>query len=397
MPHSRFSFVNEAPSDPILGLTEEYKKDKNPSKVNLGVGVYYNDEGKIPILNSVSESLKLIYEKAQEKNYLPIDGLPEFKKNIANLVFGENSTSLNIATFQSLGGTGALKIGADFLKSIFPENEVYISDPSWANHNGIFSGSGFKVNKYPYYSASTNNLDFENMCNYFNNLRDNSIIVLHACCHNPTGIDISLNQWEKLADIFENRRLIPFFDMAYQGFGTDIENDAFPIRLFSKRELSLLVANSFSKSMSLYGERIGSLNILCKNSQEKINIESQVKTFIRANYSNPPITGGLIVNTILNSVELKKMWKSELAEMNSRIKNTRKNFTEKLNNKTQQNFDFLNTQSGMFSFSGITEEKVNSLKNDYSVYMIKNGRICVAAINSKNIEYVSDSIAAVIS
>ena len=306
MPHSRFSFVNEAPSDPILGLTEEYKKDKNPSKVNLGVGVYYNDEGKIPILNSVSESLKLIYEKTQEKNYLPIDGLPEFKKNIANLIFGENFNSLNIATFQSLGGTGALKIGADFLKSIFPENEVYISDPSWANHNGIFSGSGFKVNKYPYYSASTNNLDFENMCNYFNNLRDNSIIVLHACCHNPTGIDISLNQWEKLADIFENRRLIPFFDMAYQGFGTNIENDAFPIRLFSKRELSLLVANSFSKSMSLYGERIGSLNILCKNSQEKNNIESQVKTFIRANYSNPPITGGLIVNTILNSVELKK-------------------------------------------------------------------------------------------
>ena len=269
MPHSRFSFVNEAPSDPILGLTEEFKKDENPSKVNLGVGVYYNDEGKIPILSSVSESLKLIYEKTQVKNYLPIDGLPGFKKNIANLIFGDNCSSLNIATFQSLGGTGALKIGADFLKSIFPENEVYISDPSWANHNGIFSGSGFKVNKYPYYSALTNNIDFNDMCACFNNLRDNSIIVLHACCHNPTGIDISPNQWEKLADIFENRRLIPFFDMAYQGFGTNLENDAFPIRLFSNRELSLLVANSFSKSMSLYGERIGALNILCKSSKKK--------------------------------------------------------------------------------------------------------------------------------
>jgi len=397
MPHSRFSFVNEAPSDPILGLTEEFKKDNNPSKVNLGVGVYYNDEGKIPVLNSVTESLKLIYKKTQEKNYLPIDGLPEFKKNIANLIFGEDFSSLNIATFQSLGGTGALKIGADFLKSIFPENEVYISDPSWANHNGIFTGAGFKVNKYPYYSASTNNIDFENMCSYFNNLRDNSIIVLHACCHNPTGIDITANQWEKLADIFENRRLIPFFDMAYQGFGIDLKNDAFPIKLFSKKELSLLVANSFSKSMSLYGERIGALNILCKNLQEKNNIESQVKTFIRANYSNPPITGGLIANTILNSVELKKIWESELAKMNERIKSIRQIFTEKLNNKSQQNFNFLNTQAGMFSFSGITEEKVNLLKRDFSVYMIKNGRICIAAINSKNIEYVSDSIAAVIS
>jgi aromatic-amino-acid transaminase len=397
MPHSRFSFVNAAPNDPILGLTEEYKKDKNLSKVNLGVGVYYDNEGKIPILSSVSESLKLLYKKTQEKNYLPIDGLPEFKKNVSNLIFGDNCSSLNIATFQSLGGTGALKIGADFLKSIFPENEVYISDPSWANHNGIFSGSGFKVNKYPYYSASANKLDFENMCSFLNNLRDNSIIVLHTCCHNPTGIDISHDQWVKLADIFEDRRLIPFFDMAYQGFGSDLETDAFPIRLFSDRELSLLVANSFSKSMSLYGERIGALNILCKNLQEKNNIESQVKTFIRANYSNPPITGGLIVNTILNSIELKKMWISELAKMNSRIKSIRQTFTEKLNFKTDQNFDFLNTQAGMFSFSGITEEKVNLLKNDYSIYMIKNGRICVAAINSNNIEYISDSIAAIIS
>jgi aromatic-amino-acid transaminase len=341
--------------------------------------------------------LKLLYKKTQEKNYLPIDGLPEFKKNVSNLIFGDNCSSLNIATFQSLGGTGALKIGADFLKSIFPENEVYISDPSWANHNGIFSGSGFKVNKYPYYSASANKLDFENMCSFLNNLRDNSIIVLHTCCHNPTGIDISHDQWVKLADIFEDRRLIPFFDMAYQGFGSDLETDAFPIRLFSDRELSLLVANSFSKSMSLYGERIGALNILCKNLQEKNNIESQVKTFIRANYSNPPITGGLIVNTILNSIELKKMWISELAKMNSRIKSIRQTFTEKLNFKTDQNFDFLNTQAGMFSFSGITEEKVNLLKNDYSIYMIKNGRICVAAINSNNIEYISDSIAAIIS
>ena len=397
MPHSRFSFVDAAPSDPILGLTEEFNKDKNPSKVNLGVGVYYDNEGKIPILNSVSESLKSIYEKTQEKNYLPIDGLPEFKKNTATLIFGDICNSLNVATFQSLGGTGALKIGADFLKSIFPENEVYISNPSWANHYGIFSGSGFKVNKYPYYSKSNNNLDFENMCLFFNNLRDNSIIVLHACCHNPTGIDISPDQWEKLADIFENRRLIPFFDMAYQGFGNDLEKDAFPIRLFSNRKISLLVANSFSKSMSLYGERIGALNILCKNLLEKNNIESQDKTFIRANYSNPPITGGLIVNTILNSFELKKIWEYELSEMNSRIKKIRQIFTEKLNNKTKLNFDFLNTQAGMFSFSGINEEKVNSLKNDYSVYMIKNGRICVAAINSKNIEYISDSIAAVIS
>lgn len=392
--------VEMAPRDPILGLTELFKADTRASKVNLGVGVYYDDSGKVPLLECVRRAEQQLVTAGMPKAYLPIDGLPAYSPAIQRLVFGPDSTAMaehRIVTLQTLGGTGALKVGADFLKRVSPDAQVWISDPSWENHRGLFEGAGFVVNGYPYYDAATHGINFKAMMDCLRGLPAGSIVLLHACCHNPTGVDLSNAQWEDVAAAVKARELIPFLDIAYQGFGDGIDSDAHAVRLFAEMMAPVFVANSFSKTFSLYGERVGGLSVVTQNADEAARVLSQLKRTVRTNYSNPPTHGGQIVTTVLNDDQLRALWVSELEAMRNRIREMRQSLVENIRQRVSAvDFSFVTRQRGMFSFSGLSQAQVQRLREEFSVYAIESGRICVAALNSANIDYVADAVASVI-
>ena len=400
VPASVFANIELAPKDPILGVTETYVADKNPNKVNLGVGVYYDDNGKVPLLACVRAAEEKLLQMGTPKAYLPIDGFAAYDTAVQGLLLGTDSPIIaekRAVTVQALGGTGGLKLGADFLRKFGTSNDVWISDPSWENHRALFEYAGFTVKNYPYYDAATHGVDFAAMQKCLDGLPAGTVVVLHACCHNPTGVDLSPEQWTRVLEIVKTRGLVPFLDIAYQGFGDGIESDGAVVRQFAAANIPLFISSSFSKSFSMYGERIGGLTLVATSSEEAARVLSQLKRVIRTNYSNPPMHGGQSVAIVLNTPELRKQWEDELATMRVRIKDMRKSLVEKLKARVpQRNFDFVIQQRGMFSYSGLTKEQVLKLRSDYSIYAIESGRICVAALNTKNIDYVADSIAKVI-
>jgi len=389
-----------APSDPILGVTEAYVADKNPKKVNLGVGVYYDDNGKIPLLECVRKAEEQRMKTSPHRGYLPIDGLAAYDRAVQELVFGKESsliTDKRVVTVQALGGTGGLKIGADFLRQLTPQSEVWISEPSWENHRQLFEAAGFTVRSYPYYDARTHGLDFAGMAAQLEKLPAGAIVVLHACCHNPTGVDLSPDNWGEVLRTVQERALIPFIDLAYQGFADGVEPDALAARLFAGATSPVFLSSSFSKSVSLYGERVGAFSLVTSSPEESARVLSQLKRIVRTNYSNPPTHGSQIVATILADPELHRQWEQELATMRDRIKAIRRRLVENIHSRVRgADFSFVLRQRGMFSYSGLTREQVLRLRKDYSIYAIESGRICVSALNSKNVDYVADAIAQVI-
>jgi len=400
MSASIFANVEMAPRDPILGLTEAYNADTRSDKVNLGVGVYYDDNGKIPLLGAVRIAEKERLEAAPPRGYQPIEGPVAYNGAVQNLLFGQSAeliVSGRVVTAQALGGTGALKIGADFIKRLNPSATVYISNPSWENHRALFEAAGFKVETYPYYDAATRGVDFDAMKAALAALPAGSIVVLHACCHNPTGADLTKAQWKEVVEVCRASQLVPFLDMAYQGFADGIEADAVAVRLFGDSGMQFFVSSSFSKSFSLYGERVGALSIITASKEESARVLSQLKRVIRTNYSNPPTHGGAIVASVLNSPELRQMWEDELAGMRERIRAMRVGLVDGLRNAgVTQDFSFIIQQRGMFSFTGLTADQVEQLRNDAGIYAVSTGRICLAALNSRNLDYVAKAIAVVL-
>lgn len=396
---SLFSAVQLAPRDPILGLTEQYNDDPNPAKVNLGVGVYTGEDGKIPVLECVANAQKQLLETPKPKGYLPIDGLPAYNQAVKHLVFGAESDlvqSGRVATIQGLGGTGALKVGADFLFSQFPQATVMASAPTWGNHRSIFGNAGFQVAAYPYYDAQNRQVDFNGMTDALKLAKAGTIVILHACCHNPSGYDLTPDQWDQVIDLMKNNGLIPFLDMAYQGFANGLTEDGLAARKFADSGMSFLLSSSFSKTFSLYGERVGALSVICANKDETQRVLSQIKVLIRTNYSNPPSFGAQIVSTVLGDVQLRQQWEQELNQMRERIKTLRRNLVTKLKEAgVKQDVNFITTQNGMFSYSGLSKDQMLRLRSEFSIYGTDDGRICVACINTKNIGYIANSFAAV--
>ena len=397
---SLFTAVEMAPRDPILGLNEQFNADTNPSKVNLGVGVYFDDNGKLPLLQCVQAAEKAMMEKPSARGYLPIDGIAAYDNGVKALVFGADSDvvkSGRVATVQAIGGTGGLKIGADFLKKLNPNAKVLISNPSWENHKAIFTNAGFEVGTYSYYDAATRSIDFSGMLADLNAAAPGTVVVLHACCHNPTGYDITAAQWNEVIAVVKAKGLVPFLDMAYQGFGHGIAEDGAVIGKFVAAGLDIFVSTSFSKSFSLYGERVGALSVVAADKDEAARVLSQLKIVIRTNYSNPPTHGGAVVAAVLNNPELHALWEKELGEMRVRIKAMRQKLVDGLKAAgVQQDMSFITTQIGMFSYSGLSKDQMIRLRSEFGVYGTDTGRMCVAALNSKNIDYVCKAIAAVI-
>lgn len=400
MTSSIFSAVELAPRDPILGLNEAFNADTRTTKVNLGVGVYSDDNGKIPLLAAVKAAEKARLETMPPRGYQPIEGAQAYDSAVQNLLFGADSELIKagqVVTAQALGGTGALKIGADFLKRLNPAAKVYISNPSWENHRALFESAGFEVENYPYYDAATRGVDFDGMRAFLAQLPAGSVIVLHACCHNPTGADLSDAQWAEVVQVCRERGLVPFLDMAYQGFADGIDADAVAVRLFSASGLQFFVSSSFSKSFSLYGERVGALSIVTAGKEESARVLSQLKRVIRTNYSNPPIHGGAVVAAVLSNPELRQLWEDELAGMRDRIRAMRVGLVEAIKAEgVAQDFSFVAQQRGMFSYTSLSAAQVERLRADFGIYAVSTGRICLAALNSKNLAYVASAIAQVV-
>jgi len=391
--------VSMAPRDPILGVTEAFNADTNPKKVNLGVGVYYDENGKVPLLECVRRAEQQLVETASPRSYLPIDGMPAYDEAVRVLLFGEQHPAVvekRVVTVQTLGGTGGLKVGADFLRRVAPKADVWISDPSWENHRALFENAGFTVNVYPYYDAATRGLDIDAMLKSLRSIPSGAIVVLHACCHNPTGVDLNAEQWTAVRNVVIERGLVPFLDLAYQGFAEGVAADASAVRAFAEAAPPVFVSSSFSKSFSLYGERVGALSIVAASADEAARTLSQLKRVVRTNYSNPPTHGGRIVATVLNDEALHALWEEELGHMRVRIRDLRQRLATLLQAKVRGgDFSYVTRQHGIFSYSGLTKPQVDRLRKQYSIYAIDSGRICVAALNARNIEYVADAIAAV--
>jgi len=395
-----FSSVQLAPKDPIFGLTEAYTADQRPTKVNLGVGVYYTDEGKVPLLKAVLEAEREIVAKEAPRAYIPIEGPNPYNSAVQNLLFGADSPLIKdgrVVTAECLGGTGALRVGGDFVKRLEPQAKAAISAPSWENHRGIFEAAGYEVLEYTYFDPKTRGVDFDGMVKSLESFPPKTFVVLHACCHNPTGADLTKEQWQKIISICQTKQLIPFLDLAYQGFAEGIEADGTAVRMFAQSGLSFFVSSSFSKSFSLYGERVGALSIVTQSKEESTRVMSQLKKVIRTNYSNPPTHGAAIVAMVLNSPKLRQMWEAELAQMRDRIKAMRQGLKQKLASAgVQQDFSFIEAQRGMFSYSGLTADQVSKLQEQDGIYALSTGRICVAALNTKNIDRVAQAIARVV-
>ena len=394
------SAVEMAPRDPIYGVTEAFTGDKNPNKVNLGVGVYCDEEGKVPLLECVRRAERSLAEQGKPHTYLPIDGIASYDRAAQTLVFGTESEvvrSGRAATVQAIGGTGALRIGADFLRRFAPSAQVWISEPSWENHRALFESAGFTVHAYRYYDPATRGLDFAGMMTSLERVPAGSIVVLHACCHNPTGVDPTREQWSQIIEMVRGREHVPFVDLAYQGFAESTDADAEPARRLAATSGPLFVANSFSKSFSLYGERVGALSVVATDRDEAQRALSQVKRVVRGNYSSPPSFGGQVVAAILGSPELAILWAEELGAMRERIRSLRQGLVDRLAvHAPGRDFQFMLRQRGMFSYSGLTRDQVARLRGEFGVYAIDSGRICVAALNARNTDYVASAIAAVI-
>jgi aromatic-amino-acid transaminase len=389
-----------APRDPILGLTEAFHADPDPRKVNLGQGVYVDDTGKVPVLECVRRAESALAQATRPRSYLPIDGLPAYDHISQEVLLGAGHRALvdkRVVTVQSLGGTGALKVGADFLRRADPAAQVWISDPSWENHRALFEYAGFKVNTYPYYDPATRGCRFPAMLAALSELPAGAIVVLHACCHNPTGVDLSEEQWRDVLEVVKRRGLVPFLDIAYQGFGDGLEEDAYAVRLFADALPAVFAAGSYSKSLSLYGERVGALSVIAGNADEAARVLSQLKRTIRTNYSNPPTHGGEVATMVLSNPDLRVLWERELAGMRDRIKLMRRLLVEKLRSQ-RADFDFghMLDQRGMFSYSGLTKAQVQALRERHAIYAVDSGRICVAALSTGNVDYVARAIAQVL-
>ena len=397
--HALFADVALAPRDPILGLNEQFAADPNPAKINLGVGVYFDDEGKIPVLRCVAAAEQQLLASAKPKGYLPIDGIAVYDKVVQGLVFGAESPAVRagqIATVQTLGGTGGLKVGADFLKKLTPGARVLISDPSWENHRALFTQAGFEVDTYPYYDAQTRGVRFEAMLAALQAAAPGTIVALHACCHNPTGCDLSDEQWVRVAQVCKAQELVPFLDMAYQGFGAGVVEDGAAVQRFLATGASFFVSTSFSKSFSLYGERVGALSVVCGSADQAARVLSQLKLVIRANYSNPPTFGAHVVATVLTTPALRAQWEQELAGMRRRIQAMREALAERLRGAgVGGDLGYITRQKGMFSYSGLSPQQMQRLRSEFGVYGLDSGRICVAAMNSRNIDAVVGAIARV--
>lgn len=395
-----FAHVEHYAGDPILGLMDKFAKDSRDSKVNLGVGVYYDDDGKLPVLATVQQAESQIANPVKPRPYLPMDGLVGYRTACQNLLFGKNSQVLQdkrVATTATIGGSGALKVGADFIKTWFPHAKCYVSDPTWGNHISIFESAGIEVGQYPYYDKATNGVKFDDMVAFFNGLNKHDVVLLHPCCHNPTGIDLTKAQWDILLDVIKNKELLAFMDIAYQGFGEDMDNDAYAIRKAVDLGLSFFVSNSFSKNLSLYGERVGGLSVVCATADDAKLVQGQLQFTVRRIYSSPPSHGGHVVDIVMNDEKLFNEWVSEVYTMRDRIRDMRQKLREVLESKVQgRNFDYLTKQQGMFSFTGLTPEQVQRLQDEFGVYMVSNGRMCVAGLNSRNIDYVANAMATVL-
>ena len=395
---SLFDRAELAPADPILGLTEAYNADTRAEKVNLGVGVYLGEDGKLPLMKAVRAAEERITQQRRAKAYLGIDGMPAYRDAVRELIFGADSSALadgRVATVQSLGGTGALKIGADLLRQLSPEATVLISNPSWENHRALFTRAGFDVETYRYYDAGIKGIDFDGMLEDLRAAEPGTVVVLHACCHNPTGYDLGSEQWDAVIEVLAERQLIPFLDMAYQGFGFGIEEDGAVVAKFVDSGLNFLLSTSYSKSFSLYGERIGSLSVVLDSAESAKKVLSQLKIVIRTNYSNPPTEGAALVTTVLTDPDLRQSWEDELGAMRERIKDLRKGLVDGLASRGITDMGFIAEQLGMFSYSGLTKEQMVELRTEHGVYGLDSGRMCVAALNTGNLDYVADAIAAV--
>ncbi|MEO3692331.1 amino acid aminotransferase [Roseateles paludis] len=394
-----FSAVTLAPRDPILGLNEQFNADTRPTKVNLGVGVYYDENGKLPLLKCVQAAEAAMAAAPKPRGYLPIDGIAAYDAAVQGLVFGNHEAvaAKRVATVQAIGGTGALKIGADFLKHLGPNAKVLISDPSWENHRALFTQAGFTVETYPYYDAAVGGINVAGMLAALNAAPAGTVVVLHACCHNPTGYDLTDAQWGEVVAVCKAKGLVPFLDMAYQGFGFGIQEDGEAVRQFLAAGLSFFVSTSFSKSFSLYGERVGALSVVCTSAEECTRVLSQLKIMVRTNYSNPPTHGAQVVAQVLTTPELRAMWEGELAGMRERIKAMRGALVAALKAAgVTRDLSFVTAQKGMFSYSGLTAAQMQRLRNDFGVYGVDSGRICVAALNEKNLPAVAAAMAEVI-
>lgn len=396
---SFFANVELVPGDPILGLTEAYNADSRPTKVNLGVGIYYDESGRIPLLRAVKQIEQQLANEAKPRGYLPIDGLPAYTQATRELVFGKDSPLLatgRVTTAQTVGGSGALRVGADVLKKLLPHATVALSNPSWENHRAVFSAAGFEVVDYTYFDPATHGVNFDGLLADLGKLEAGTVVLLHACCHNPTGADLTVSQWKQVAQLLKDRQLFPFIDMAYQGFDKGIEQDGAAVRIIAEAGIdSFIVANSYSKSFSLYGERVGALSMVAPTAADAKAVQSQVKRVIRTIYSSPSTHGAALVAGVLNNPELRAMWEQELTEMRERIHALRQGLVEKLAAAGAPQFGFINEQAGMFSYSGLSRGQVERLRDEFGIYAVGTGRICVAALNQNNLEYVAKAVATV--
>ncbi len=394
-----FAHVDVYPGDPILSLVDTFKKDPRADKVNLGIGLYYDANGVIPLLPSVIKAETALAQHLEARPYLPMEGLAAFRSAIQNLLFGANHeavVSKRIATVQTIGASGALRIGADFLKKYFPTSDLYVSDPTWDNHRAIFEAAGFNVKTYPYYDAHTGGVNFDAMLSTLKALPAHAVVLLHPCCHNPTGVDLSVAQWQQVIEVVKAQKLIAFMDIAYQGFGDGIEEDAVAIRMMADAGVTFFVSNSFSKNLSYYGERSGGLSVVCDNADDAERILGQLKLTIRKNYSSPAYHVSTVTAAVMNEAELRAMWESEVTEMRVRIKAMRQKLYDVLSAKVAgKDFSYLLNQRGMFSYTGLSAAQVDRLREEFAVYMVKSGRMCVAGLNLQNVEKVANSMAAV--
>ncbi|WP_274585658.1 amino acid aminotransferase [Neisseria leonii] len=394
-----FGHVEPYAGDPILGLVEKFLNDPRAEKVNLGIGIYFDENGRLPVPASVAAAEKARAAEPQPRSYLPMEGLAEYRRAVQELLFA-GCAALDegrIATVQTLGGSGALKLGADFLHQWFPDAEVYVSDPTWDNHKSIFEGAGCTVGTYPYYDAETVGVRFDAMLDFFNGLPERSVLLLHPCCHNPTGVDLSRDQWDTLLAVVKQRGLIPFMDIAYQGFGDGLQEDAYAIHKAAEMGLTVFVSNSFSKNLSLYGERVGGLSVVCPTAAEAELVLSRLKFGVRRIYSSPPAHGAFITAAVMNTPELRQSWENEVAAMRGRIRAMRQKLYDTLSRKLPgRNFDYFIKQRGMFSYTGLNPVQVQRLQDEFAVYLVGSGRMCVAGLNESNIDYVADAVAAVL-
>ncbi|CAM4088136.1 amino acid aminotransferase [Serratia silvae] len=386
-----FAHITPSTPDPIMSLMEAYMQDANPQKVNLGIGLYYDHQGNIPLMQAVHIAEQRLLEQQRPHTYPPIEGSALFARQIQTLLFGEPAD--RIATVQSVGGSGALKLGADFIYHYLARREIWVSDPTWANHWAIFEGAGLRVNTYPYFDDASGQLRFEAMLDTLSAMPEGAVVLLHPCCHNPTGTDLSPAQWQAVIEVVQRRRLLPFFDIAYQGFGDGLDEDCFALRAMLKTDVDFLVSNSFSKNVALYGQRLGGLSVRCATAEAAVNVKGALKTLIRRSYSCPPTHGSQIVETLLADSQLYQLWASELTTMRQRIKQMRVGLAAGLEQGgTTLDYTRIRDQKGMFSYTGLNERQLGQLRQQYSIYLVAPGRMCLPGLNQQNLDYVTAAI-----